>query len=347
MPVHFESVTREACLLSPLKNFEPVSQTIEHRKDPLTGRSVIVLKERMDYVRRFIESDEKVIDDLANSTQKECPFCPDSIRSKAPRFIPEISGEGRIQVGEAVCFPSLFAHEDFNAIVVPTSSHRLRMNQWTAAVFVNAFKACIKYSEGVHSFAPAVKYDAIVMNVYPPAGSTLAHPHLQVLASDIPLRASNELLGASRLYLEKNGSTYWSDLLETEERMKERYLARIGRVHWLTPFAPLGLNESQAIVQSVSSVEHLSGEDLNGLAEGVVRTLRFYHDIGVRSFNMAIYSGPFGESNDYFNVGLRIVSRYGYKPKFVSDVWALQYLLGEQEVYESPEETCTKLKKYF
>lgn len=77
------------------------------------------------------------------------------------------------------------------------------------------------------------------------------------------------------------------------------------------------------------------------------RILGFYYETGVRSFNLVIYSGPFGESLDYFDVGLRIVSRYGYKPRFVSNTWAFQYLLGEQEVYEAPEETCAKLKKYF
>jgi galactose-1-phosphate uridylyltransferase len=109
----------------------------------------------------------------------------------------------------------------------------------------------------------------------------------------------------------------------------------------------MGLNESQAIVPKVSDLSSLSNEDINGLAEGIVKVLGYYHGIGVRSFNMAVYSGPFGEALDYFDLNLRIVSRYGYKPKFVSDIWALQYLLGGQEVYEAPEETCSKLKKYF
>jgi len=82
-------------------------------------------------------------------------------------------------------------------------------------------------------------------------------------------------------------------------------------------------------------------------SEGLVKVLKYYYDVGIRSYNTAIYSGPFGENLDYFDVGLRVVSRYGYKPKFVSDVWAFQYLLGGQEVYEAPEETCSKLRKYF
>jgi galactose-1-phosphate uridylyltransferase len=83
------------------------------------------------------------------------------------------------------------------------------------------------------------------------------------------------------------------------------------------------------------------------MANGIIRILGYYYDTGVRNFNIAIYSGPFSERHDYFDLNVRIVSRYGYKPTFVSDVWALQYLLEEQEVYEAPEETCSKLKEYF
>jgi UDPglucose--hexose-1-phosphate uridylyltransferase len=347
MPIHFESVTREARLLSPLQNFESVNQSIEHRRDPLTGRRVIVLKGRLDYVKRFIESDEATISELANSTLEGCPFCPSLLESKAPKFIPEISREGRIRVGEAVCFPSLFAHEDYNAVVVPTGSHHVPLNQMRPMMFVDAFKACVEYFRKLHDWQPAVRYNAIAVNFYPPAGSTVAHPHVQALASDLPIPGTESLLEASRAYFHAHGSSYWAELVDEERLHGERYLRKLGRVCWLTPFASFGLNEAQAIVRGVPSVSSLSDEDLHGLADGLVRVLRFYHDIGVRSFNLAFYSGPFAESLDYFDVSLRVVSRYGYKAKFVSDVWALQYLLDGQEVYEAPEETCIKLRKYF
>lgn len=347
MPIDFESVTREARLLSPLKNFEPDSQAIEHRRDPLTGRSVIVLKGRIDYVKRYLESDESAIGDLANSTKADCPFCPDSVQERAPKFIPEISPEGRIRIGEAVCFPSLFAHEDYNAVVVPTSSHKVSLSQMRPAIFVDALKACVEYFRRLHAWRPEVKNNAIAMNFYPPAGSTIAHPHVQALASDLPLQATHELLEASASYFHNHGSSYWAELVKEEERLGERYLGKLGKVRWLTPFAPMGLNESQAIVPKASDLSSLSDEDLSGLAEGVAKVLGYYYGIGVRTFNMAVYSGPFGEALEYFDLSLRIVSRYGYRPRFVSDVWALQYLLGEQEVYEAPEETCSKLSKYF
>lgn len=214
-------------------------------------------------------------------------------------------------------------------------------------MFVDAFKACLRYFELVRSNSPEVKFATILMNFLPPAGSTIAHSHLQALASDIPFQSVDHLLEASKAYWEQNGVSYWVDVVETEKRLGERYLGKTRNVDWLTPFAPTGLNEVQAIVAGRSSLNQLSGDDLEGLAEGLVRVLRYYNDAGVRSFNAVIYSGPLGELLNHFAVSLRIVSRYGYKPRFVSDVWALQYLLGEQEVYGSPEETASKLRDYF
>jgi galactose-1-phosphate uridylyltransferase len=191
-----------------------------------------------------------------------------------------------------------------------------------------------------------VKANAIVMNFYPPAGSTIAHPHVQALASDLPLQATDELLKASAAYFQKHGVSYWADLVQTEEQLGERYLGKLGRVHWLTPFAPKGLNEAHAIIPGVSSLSSTSRRDLEDISKGIVRILQYYHETGLRAFNFAIYSGPF-EDCDYFDLNLRIVSRYGYKHNFVSDIWALQYLLDEQEVYEAPEETCAKLSRHF
>jgi galactose-1-phosphate uridylyltransferase len=347
MPIHFESVTREAHLLNPIKNFEPESQLIEHRYDPLTGRSVIVLKGRLDYVRGYMESDENAVAELANSTEQNCPFCRGFVEKKAPKFIPEICAEGRIRVGEAVCFPSLFAHMDNNAVVVPTPSHSLSLNQIRPEMFRGAFKACIEYFRRLRVWRPEVKNNAIVMNFYPPAGSTIAHPHIQALASDLPFRATNELVKASALYHQREGTSYWSDLTREEEKMGVRYLGKLGRTVWITPFAPRGLSEVQGIVPNASDLSRLSDSDLNDLSGGITRALAYYNDIRVRSFNFAIYSGPFDDALDYYDLNVRIVSRYGYKSRFVSDVWALQYLLGEQEVCEAPEETCVKLKKYF
>ena len=346
MPIHYESEIRETRILNPLNSFQLTTQKLEHRTDPLTGHKVIVSKGRIDYVKRFIESDQNFINELVQTTQATCPFCPDAVEKNAPKFPREMAPEGRLRVGEAVCFPSLFAHEDFNALVVPTKQHLVQLNEFTPELLVNGFRACLMYFDKVSTTFPDAKYPAIIMNFLPPAGSTIAHPHIQALVSYSPVQEVGDLLSASQSYATTNGTKYWNDLIETERRLGMRYVGNLDGVHWITPFAPMGLNESQGIIPA-SSLETLSDKDLIGLADGFSRVLKYYHDIGVRSFNAAIYSGPMHERSEQFNMIARIVSRYGYKAKFVSDVWALQYLLGEQEVYESPEETCMKLKQYF
>jgi len=346
MRIHFDSVEREARILNPMAEFKTATQRLEHRKDPLTGHSVIVSKQRMDYVKRFIQSDAVFMDEFVRSTEANCPFCPDAVERNAPKFPPDISAEGRIKVGEAICFPSLFAHQDFNALVVPTQQHRIQLNEFSPQMLLDAFKACLTYFRRVCSASPAVRYAAIAMNFLPPAGSTIAHPHVQALMSDIPTQSVTKLIESSQSYA-KNGTDYWTDLVETEKAMGVRYITDMRGVHWLTPFAPMGLNDVEGIVCGKPSFDALSETELYGLADGISRVLKYYHDTDVRSFNAVMYSDQMGQSADYFSLSTRIVSRYGYKPNFVSDVWALQYLLNEQEVYESPEETSVKLRKYF
>jgi len=345
MPIKFESMKREAKILSPLTGFEPVIQILEHRSDPLSGRRVIVSRQRSEYVKRFIESEHTFIEELVRSSQANCPFCPGAVEKNAPKFPPEIEVTGRIRVGEAVCFPSLFAHEDFNGIVVPTGQHRLPLNEFTSRMLFDAFMACRNYFEQVHKAFPNVGHTAIVINFLPPAGSTIAHPHIQTLASDVPLQAVADLVNATRKYAAENGSDYWRDLIVTERKLGERYLANLSGVDWLTPFAPVGLNETDAVVCGKPRFNCLSDAEWDGLANGMIRVLKYYHELGVRSFNVALYASPLDD--DSIPVTARIVSRYGYRPNFVSEVWALQYLLGEQEVFESPEETCIKLSTYF
>ena len=347
MRVQFESAARQATFLSPLKNFERVTQDLEHRKDPLTGRGSIVIKGRLDYVKNLIDTDQSFLDGLVESTRGTCPFCPEAVASKSPKFVPELAPEGRIRVGEAVCFPSLFAHEDFNAVVVPTPTHGLTLNNYTPSILRDGFKACLTYFSKAEAYAKRKLYTAIAMNFLPPAGSTIAHPHIQALASDVSLQGVAELQERSASYLANNGSCYWTDLIETEKELGQRYLGRIGNVDWVVPFAPFGFCDVQGIVSDTATLSSLNEHGLEGLVNGLSKILSFYHENGIRSFNAGVYSGYGDVAEKSFRVSIRVAARYGYKPRFVSDMWALQYLLGEREVSESPEETCIRLKHHF
>jgi hypothetical protein len=109
----------------------------------------------------------------------------------------------------------------------------------------------------------------------------------------------------------------------------------------------VALNEINALALGRAEFKTLSEENWKGIADGIRCTLAFYHDQGIRSFNALLYSSAIGSKSDALCVGLKIVSRYGYRTRYVSDVWSLQYLLDEREVYESPEIVCAMAKPYF
>ena len=53
----------------------------------------------------------------------------------------------------------------------------------------------------------------------------------------------------------------------------------------------------------------LDDADLAGLADGLSRVLAGYDDLGLSTFNFALYSGELGVKTDAFRCCLRIVSR--------------------------------------
>jgi len=347
MPISFEKVEKVAEVLDPSASFQRTTQAIEHRKDPLTGDQSIVLKGRLNYVRRFFETDERFLFQCADETKGSCPFCPLSVETSTPRFPPEIVEEGRIKAGEAVMFPSLFAHVEYNAVTVLTRRHLLQLDEFTPELLRNGLTTSLTYLRNVHAKDENVRYAAATLNYLPPAGSTVIHPTMQTLASSIPFRKVRDLLDSSRVYFERWRANYWNDIIEAEKKRGERYLGRVGSSEWLLPFSPHGFYEVDAVLPGKVSFLDFTEDDLSNLAEGLSRVLAFYKKSGIWSFNVALFSGPLGFRLNHFAVNARVVARYGFRQRWVNDMWALPYLLQEPEVFDAPEALKTGLSEYF
>jgi galactose-1-phosphate uridylyltransferase len=342
----FACERRLARLHSPL-NFDLDEQTIEHRQDPLTGRRSIVLEGRRDYVKRYIQTEEAALTETAERTRQACPFCPEKAEASTPRFPAELIPEGMIRVGEARTFPSLFAHAEFNAVSVVVNSHYLRPAELTAKILSDALEASTRYLRAVHEKNPDVKYGAVLMNCLSPAGSTVVHPHMQALASDQPFNMLAEVDAKAREYWKANRSNFWKDLVANEKERGKRYLGSLGGSDWITAYSPTGPDEVWGIALDTPDLTHTTPDTISSLADGLSRVLRFYDNIGVRSFNVVVFSSPFGADSPYGSVVLKIASRYGFQSHNVSDVWGLRYFLDESEVFDSPEAVAKGLRKYF
>lgn len=132
-----------------------------------------------------------------------------------------------------------------------------------------------------------------------------------------------------------------------KEKNGERYLFERNSVVWLVPFAPLrGLNEAQAIVRGKSNLLELSDKEWFGLAEGISKILRFYHNESYTSFNIILTSGPLDKHLDFFDVNLRIISRPGIQALSFTDAWALPYLLWDGEAVEEPEQLAERVRAF-
>jgi UDPglucose--hexose-1-phosphate uridylyltransferase len=345
--IEYRKTVKQTKILSPLKNFEEDTLTFEYRADPLTGRNTTVIKGMLNYVGKFLTSDAEMLKELVEKTGTTCPFCPESARTKTPMFPKEFLAEGRIIEGEAVVVPNLLGHAESSVLAVLGREHFLQLKDFTPELLFDGFKGGLHYLTRLREVDASAWFPVFVFNYLTPAGSSIFHPHMQILARDRPFYLVDLLLEKSRAYFEKHGSSYWRDLVEAEKG-GERYLSTVNGVEWFVPFAPLrGLNEVQAVVGGKSSLEELNDREWRGLADGITRVLKFYHTQGYASFNVILMSGPLDEHLDYFDVNMRIVSRPGIQQFCFTDAWAVPYLLWDGEAVEEPERFAEKIKAFF
>jgi len=346
MNMLFTSVSKRARLHNPMKNFELEEQRIEYRLDPLTGESALITPGRAEYVKKYFVEDEEVLRRFFEESRTNCPFCEENLWAKAARFPSDLIEEGVVKLGDVVAFPSLFAHSEYNAVIVLGKQHALRLSEFNRSILSQAISAAKLMLRRICEVDPDVKYAAFVINYLPPAGSSVAHPHAQLLASTIPFNRLQLLISKSRRYFEEQGRCYWHSLIEVEKEKGERYLTRLGSVEWYLPYAPLRQNEIRATIPWKSSINDLNEDDINHFAEGIVRALRFYSSQGVGAFNLCLYSAQ-REDPRYFWAGLEMASRPGVKPIYLNDIWSLPLLLNSNEVFEAPEVLCRKVRPFF
>jgi len=344
--IEFKKTVKQTKILSPLKNFEEETLTFEYRTDPLTGRNTTVIKEMLGYVGKFLSSDAELLKSLVEKTRATCPFCPESVRTKTPMFPKEFLAGGRVIQGDSIVVPNLLGHAERSVLAVLGKKHHLQLKDFTTKLLTDGFKSAMRYLHRLSEVDPSAKFPVFAFNYLPPAGSSIFHPHMQILARDRPFYLTKLLIEKSKQYYKKNRSSFWPELVASE-KAGERLLFEVNGVEWFVPFAPLrGLNEVQAVVKGKSSFKELGDVEWFGVAEGIYKILGFYHSQGYVSFNIILLSGPLDEHLDYYDVNLRMVSRPGIQQVTFTDSWAVPYLLWDGEAVEEPESLAARIRVY-
>ncbi|MEM3012424.1 MAG: hypothetical protein QW084_03575 [Candidatus Hadarchaeales archaeon] len=340
----FRREVREARFLSPVQGFAPVTQRVEFRQDPLTGRWSRINLERAKRVRQAVGESPL---DLLRESARGCYFCPENLESSTPKLPPEF-GDERMSRGEAVLFPNLFPFAEFHAVVVLSREHLLTIREFPPRMLEDALGLSLEYFGRVRKVEPAIGYAMLNWNHLPSAAASIVHPHLQLLADRTPTFWLERVMEGGRRYRGRTGRNFWLDLLKEERRRGERWIGEGGGICWLTAFAPQGQNEVWAVFREASCFGEVGEAEVKELAVGLSRILKGYAELGVETFNLTSFSGPEdGGSRRYHRLSLRLISRPLLRPLYTSDSGFMERFQYEPVVESMPEELAVKLRKVF
>lgn len=338
----------EAELCSPLSGFKTERQPIEYRVDPLTGMACRINIRRSERVKQAAEEEA-----LSRRrpwilrSRKNCPFCPEHIQEKTPCFSSRFIEEKRLRVGSAVLFPNMYPFSIHHAVAVFSKEHNPRLCDFNPETIRDCIKVCMKFLRLANERDAKVRYGSVNWNYMFPAGASIVHPHLQVIADLRPTQLQEKLLRESEAYYERHGSSYWHDLVETEAELGERLISRDRHMAWLASYAPQGNNEVLGVSAEASSILELDKRGLEAASKGIARILKAYYDLGVESFNMVIISGPLDRHLDHYSLNLRIASRPRIEAYYTSDCGFMEKLHTESIIESKPEELAETLRDYF
>ena len=317
-----------------------MTKSLEVRFDPLLGTSSRIAEGVV-----LSKADDSALAPL-QAPNSECPFCPDRIRRVTPKVLEAIHHGGRLERGESVLFPNLVPYSQYAAVAVFSQQHWLALNGFTPQRLSDNLALAMDYVRKVHAFDPRAEHCAYNINYLYPSGGSLPHPHAQVYLDPRPTTLMRLQHEASFAYWTAHGRSYWEDLVESEQARGLRFVARVGRIAWLTAFAPIGFNEVRAVVSGCETFFDLTDDDRNALATGISRVLQWYELAGYNSFNLALYSGPLNNSRGW-RVHLAMITRTAMLPYYRSDAMHMERLHWEAAVDRSPEGIAADVRAHF
>lgn len=337
MAIRFERHERLARYLDPRQDFAEASVACEIRRDPLTGRSG-----RVAHVLGFhLQAVE--MGALIEASRANCPFCPERVMQVTPRFPEHVTAEGRIVRGETVVFPNLAPYDEHSAVAAISRAHYLPMDGFSPQLLGDALEASRVYLRDVQRL-PNTPYGLVFWNYLPASGGTQIHPHLQLFATDAPGNTLEEERDASARYLASEGRSFWADLLDTEARLGERFIARGAHTAWLSAFVSQSLlADTLVLFPERQTLVELPDEALAEFCGALVQTLLEWKKQGVYSFNVAFYPTTPDRADAWLHA--RLSPRVYMTPRlWGTDTSALQHLYGEHFMVQTPEAAASALR---
>ncbi len=223
----------------------------EFRRDPITGRWVIIATDRARRPQDF--SREQVV----IKGGRFCPFCPGNEQKTPPEVLSYRQGGGANEPGWSLRvvpnkFPALRVEGDFDRqgegiydrmngigaheVVIETPNHQLTLADMPEKGVEDVFWA---YRDRILDLKKdrRLRYVLVFKNHGEPAGASLEHTHSQLIALPvIPRRVAEELEGARRYYDSRERCIY-CDIIRQEVETGKRVVLETEQFVVVCPYA--------------------------------------------------------------------------------------------------------------
>lgn len=303
----------------------------EIRQDITTNEWVIIATERAKRPHDFVKPPKP----LPPEFDPKCPFCPGNENMTPPEVLgyreggPPNSSNWWIRVIPnrfAALSPSqtgeppkremegLFRKMEGvgkHEVLIETPKHNLYFPHFTEK---QAEEVVIALRERYLALRqePNIRVVIIFKNHGEGAGTSLVHPHWQIVATPIVPQSLRRRLATATRYYDDNGGCLYCDLIQAEYKSAVRMVEDGAKFFVVHPFASRSPFETWILPkQHSASFGYLDFDSAKELGRVLKRILnKIFLLLGNPDFNIVIHTAPVKEENeDYFHWHLRIIPR--------------------------------------
>jgi UDPglucose--hexose-1-phosphate uridylyltransferase len=275
------------------------------RQDPTTRQWAILSPPRADRPHEHVTVPRSPLPRL----DALCPFCPGNEDRTPPEILRDPPGEGwRVRVVPNMYpalagsgpitrtgvrmfreMPGVGSHE----VVIESPEHDSRldaMSRQEVSRLVSVWRSRCRDLLA----EPHIRAVVIFKNFGVLAGTSLAHPHSQVVATPVFLPRLLRRLDVATRYYDENGTCVYDDVIAAERRKKIRVVGECGKFVAFEPFASASAFETW-IAPSFhqASFQDLPDGYVDDLACILIHTLRaIRHACDDPDYNLVLYSAP-------------------------------------------------------
>jgi len=298
----------------------------EIRQNPATKEWVIIATERVNRPEDFVDNKEKrVVPDYI----EDCPFCPGNEKKTPPEVFSNRDDEGKWTLRVVPNkFPALLPRggterqkeSDFfrsmaglgrHEVIIESPHHNVAFGGITnkkAHEIVSAYRDRYRELTADDRF----KLVKIFRNFGGKAGTSLEHPHSQIVAVPVVPLHIRHRIEAAITYYDDHGKCVFCRMNEMEMKEKERLVMEDEGFIVFEPFASRTPFETWVVPKRhQATFGEINQGETRGLARVLNKVLRKIND-GLRNpaYNLVVRTAPSGEEGEeYYHWHIQIIPR--------------------------------------